>query len=67
MSVRMLVCMKFFVLHFQSKILPAKSQLEYFKYELERPKYDEDECRQRGLTFAAPLKVTLRLIVLGNR
>jgi DNA-directed RNA polymerase beta subunit len=28
-----------------------------------RPKYDVDECRQRGITFAAPLKVTLRLIV----
>ena len=27
------------------------------------PKYDVDECRQRGMTFAAPLKVTLRLIV----
>ena len=29
----------------------------------EPPKYDVDECRQRGMTFAAPLKVTLRLIV----
>jgi DNA-directed RNA polymerase subunit beta len=48
---------------FPIKDFAAKSQLEYFKYELERPKYDEDECRQRGLTFAAPLKVTLRLIV----
>ena len=33
------------------------------KYEFEGPKYDVDECRQRGMTFAAPLKVTLRLIV----
>jgi DNA-directed RNA polymerase subunit beta len=32
-------------------------------YEFEPPKYDVDECRQRGMTFAAPLKVTLRLIV----
>jgi DNA-directed RNA polymerase subunit beta len=37
--------------------------LEYVKYEFEEPKYDVDECRQRGMTFAAPLKVTLRLIV----
>ena len=29
----------------------------------EQPKYDVDECRQRDMTFAAPLKVTLRLIV----
>ena len=48
---------------FPIKDFAAKSQLEYFKYELEKPKYDEDECRQRGLTYAAPLKVTLRLIV----
>ena len=33
------------------------------KYTFEAPKYDVDECRQRGMTFAAPLKVTLRLIV----
>ena len=33
------------------------------KYTFEPPKYDVDECRQRGMTFAAPLKVTLRLIV----
>src|SRR5579863_9367597 len=37
--------------------------LEFVKYEYEAPKYDVDECRQRGMTFAAPLKVTLRLIV----
>ncbi|MBU2957149.1 DNA-directed RNA polymerase subunit beta [Paracoccus sp. 1_MG-2023] len=37
--------------------------LEFVKYELERPKYDVDECQQRDMTFAAPLKVTLRLIV----
>jgi DNA-directed RNA polymerase subunit beta len=39
------------------------SMLEFVKYEFELPKYDVDECRQRGMTFAAPLKVTLRLIV----
>ena len=37
--------------------------LEFVKFEFEAPKYDVDECRQRGMTFAAPLKVTLRLIV----
>ena len=37
--------------------------LEFVRYEFEQPKYDVDECQQRGMTFAAPLKVTLRLIV----
>jgi DNA-directed RNA polymerase subunit beta len=39
------------------------SSLEFVKYELEQPKYDTEECQQRGMTYAAPLKVTLRLIV----
>jgi DNA-directed RNA polymerase subunit beta len=39
------------------------SMLEFVHYEFEPPKYDVDECRQRGMTYAAPLKVTLRLIV----
>ena len=37
--------------------------LEFIDYEFEEPKYDVEECQQRGMTFAAPLKVTLRLIV----
>jgi DNA-directed RNA polymerase subunit beta len=40
-----------------------RSMLEFVSYELETPKYDVEECQQRGLTFAAPLKVTLRLVV----
>jgi len=39
------------------------SQLEFVSYEFEKPKYDVEECQQRGMTYAAPLKVTLRLIV----
>lgn len=39
------------------------STLEFVNYEFEAPKYDVEECQQRGMTFAAPLKVTLRLIV----
>ena len=39
------------------------SELDFVHYELEDPKYDVTECRQRGITFAAPMKVTLRLIV----
>jgi DNA-directed RNA polymerase subunit beta len=37
------------------------AHLDFDRYELEQPKYDTDECRQRGLTFAAPMRVTLRL------
>ncbi|NQZ00922.1 MAG: DNA-directed RNA polymerase subunit beta [Bdellovibrionales bacterium] len=39
------------------------SMLEFVSYTLEPPKYDVDECRQRGMTYAAPVKVTLRLVV----
>ena len=37
--------------------------LEFIKYEFEEPKYDVEECQQRGMTYAAPLKATLRLTV----
>ncbi len=37
--------------------------LEFVSYTLEPSKYDVDECRQRGMTYAAPIKVTLRLVV----
>ncbi|MCG7626109.1 DNA-directed RNA polymerase subunit beta [Epibacterium sp. Ofav1-8] len=52
---------------FQS-VFPIKdfnetSVLEFVSYALERPKYDVDECMQRDMTYSAPLKVTLRLIV----
>src|SRR6056297_570269 len=52
---------------FQS-VFPIKdfnetSVLEFVNYDLERPKYDVEECMQRDMTYSAPLKVTLRLIV----
>ena len=40
-----------------------RAELQFVRYELEEPKYDVEECQQRGMTFAAPLKVTLRLVV----
>src|SRR6204780_97220 len=40
-----------------------RAVLNFLSYELEQPKYDVEECQQRGMTFAAPLKVTLRLTV----
>ncbi len=39
------------------------AELDFVNYELEPPKFDTDECRQRGITYAAPMRVTLRLIV----
>ncbi|HER26706.1 MAG TPA: hypothetical protein ENI69_06315, partial [Rhodospirillales bacterium] len=37
--------------------------LEYVGFEFDEPKYDVEECQQRGMTYAAPLRVTLRLLV----
>jgi DNA-directed RNA polymerase subunit beta len=39
------------------------SSLEFVSYNLERPKYDVDECHQRGMTYSAPIKVVVRLVV----
>lgn len=39
------------------------SELVFVSYQLDKPKYDVDECRQRGMTFAAPIKVTTQLMV----
>ncbi|QDH13163.1 DNA-directed RNA polymerase subunit beta [Formicincola oecophyllae] len=39
----------------------GKGRLDFQRYEFEEPKYDVEECIQRGLTYAAPLKVILRL------
>ena len=41
----------------------GQSMIEYVSYDFDPPKYDVEECQQRGLTYSAPLKVTLRLIV----
>ncbi len=41
----------------------GKAQLEFFTYEFEPPKYTEEESRQRGVTYSAPLRVTFRLVV----
>ncbi|MBI2586448.1 MAG: DNA-directed RNA polymerase subunit beta, partial [Rhodospirillales bacterium] len=48
---------------FPIKDFSERGTLEFVKYEFEPPKYDVEECQQRGMTFAAPLKVTLRLVV----
>ena len=48
---------------FPIKDFNENSVLEFVSYELEKPKYDVEECMQRDMTYAAPLKVKLRLIV----
>ncbi len=48
---------------FPIKDFAETSTLEFVKYEFDEPKYDVEECRQRGINYAAPLRVTLRLIV----
>jgi DNA-directed RNA polymerase subunit beta len=48
---------------FPIKDFSENGTLEFVKYELEKPKYDVEECQQRGVTYAAPLKLTLRLVV----
>jgi DNA-directed RNA polymerase beta subunit len=40
-----------------------RGTLEFVRYEFDEPKYDVEECQQRGMTYSAPLKVTLRLVV----
>ena len=48
---------------FPIKDFSESASLEYVKYSLGEPKYDVDECRQKELTYAVPLKVLLRLVV----
>ena len=36
--------------------------LDYVDYSIGNPRYSEEECRERGMTFAAPLRATLRLV-----
>ena len=43
--------------------LNDKATLEYINYRLEKPKFDVEECIQRGLTYSSALKCNLRLVV----
>ena len=51
---------------FPIKDFTERATLEFVHYELEEPKYDVEECNQRDMTYAAPLKVKLRLIVCDS-
>ena len=48
---------------FPIKDFNETSSLEFVYYKLEKPKYDVEECLQRGMTYAAPIKVVIRLVV----
>jgi DNA-directed RNA polymerase subunit beta len=48
---------------FPIKDFSETASLEYVSYSLGTPKYDVEECHQRGMTFAAPMKVKVRLVV----
>ncbi len=41
----------------------GKASLEYVSYRIDKPKYEESECRLKGYTFVAPLYVTFRLVI----
>jgi len=43
--------------------LADKATLEYLSFRLEKPKFDEEECRQRDLTYSSALMPTLRLVI----
>jgi DNA-directed RNA polymerase subunit beta len=47
---------------FPIKDFNDSASLEFVAYTLEEPKYDVQECLQRGMTYAAPFKVTIRLV-----
>jgi DNA-directed RNA polymerase subunit beta len=48
---------------FPIKDFTESSSLEYVSYSLGIPKYDVEECHQRGMTYAAPMKVKVRLVI----
>src|SRR5581483_6031972 len=52
---------------FPIKDFNGTSELVFVSYNLEPPKYDVEECRQRGTTFAAPIKVTTQLMIYDTR
>jgi DNA-directed RNA polymerase subunit beta len=52
---------------FPIKDFNGTSELVFVSYNLEKPKYDVEECRQRGMTYAAPIKVTTQLMIYDTR
>ena len=48
---------------FPIKDFNETASLEFVSYDLGTPKYDVEECHQRGMTFAAPIKVKIQLVI----
>ncbi len=48
---------------FPIKDFNETASLEFVGYDLGTPKYDVDECHQRGMTYGAPLKVKIQLVL----
>ncbi len=51
---------------FPIKDFNGNGELRFVNYTLQRPKYDVEECRQRGMTYAAPIKVTVELFIYDS-
>ncbi|QHS10981.1 DNA-directed RNA polymerase subunit beta [Sinimarinibacterium sp. NLF-5-8] len=44
----------------------GSARLEFVKYRFDEPGFDEKECRIRGMTYAAPLRVVVRLVIFDR-
>ena len=53
--------MQLLSLYFLLPVIRVMLALEYFSYSLGEPAFDVRECKSRGLTYAAPLRVKFRL------
>jgi DNA-directed RNA polymerase subunit beta len=51
---------------FPIKDFQGQAELQFVSYHLEKPKYDTNECHQRGMTYAAPIKVVVRLVAMDK-
>ena len=63
MSESISACKAYLRASFPIKDFNETCSFDFVSYHLERPKYDVEECHQRGMTYAAPLKVVIRLVV----
>jgi len=44
----------------------GKCSLEFVSYNIGKSRYDENECIQKGMTYAAPLRIVVRLVVFDT-
>ncbi len=48
---------------FPIKDYSGTASMDFVNYILEDPKYSVEECQQRGMTYASPIRITVRLVV----